>query len=197
MPQDVRQGQRRERLIEAALDRVGADGLAGLTVGSVATAAGLSKRYFYESFESLDELVGAALGQVFSRVGGAIESSGLDASAEARDVLDVAVRGALDVVEDPRAARLYLESAASPTAAAVRDAAVDALVEQLLGRVADSGRDLASVRLLGHLLVSGGTHVVALWLRGGLDLTRDELVDHLVDIGTTGAAWMDETARSR
>jgi AcrR family transcriptional regulator len=55
-----RQRNRRQRLVDAAFDLAGTHGAASLGVGDVCTAAGLTKRYFYESFGSIDDLGAAA-----------------------------------------------------------------------------------------------------------------------------------------
>lgn len=51
-----RRSDRRRRLVEAAYELTGTHGAASLGVGNVCAAAGLTKRYFYESFTSIDEL---------------------------------------------------------------------------------------------------------------------------------------------
>ena len=55
-----RRSDRRARLVEAAFAIAGTEGAGALGVGRVCLDAGLTKRYFYESFASIDEL-GAAV----------------------------------------------------------------------------------------------------------------------------------------
>ncbi|GAA1749410.1 TetR/AcrR family transcriptional regulator [Aeromicrobium alkaliterrae] len=187
VPEAERRTDRRDRLVAAALDLVGSDGVVALTVGSVCSQAGVAKRYFYESFASMDDLLSATLQEVFDRVGAAVASTSLEAGATARDLLVAAVGGAIDAMDDPRIARLYLESAGNAALLATRDRAVDGFVDQLLALVAGGGELRPSDQVTGHLLVSGATHVVALWLQGRLDLSRDELVAHMVDLGVQAA----------
>src|SRR5580700_8175693 len=52
---------RRRRLVEAAFGIAGTEGAGALGVGRVCLAAGLTKRYFYESFSSLTELQSAVV----------------------------------------------------------------------------------------------------------------------------------------
>lgn len=56
------------------------------------------------------------------------------------------------------------------------------LVDVLLGQVVQDPADVRA-RLAGHLLVAGATHVVAMWLRGELDLDEAAFVEHLVALG--------------
>lgn len=194
MPSGARREQRRARLLEAVLDVVGESGLGVLTVASVCACAGVGKRYFYESFASLDELVAGALQLVFEQVGRAVEDSGLKPDDPAEQLLEVAARSALSVMDDPRVARFYLESAGSPAGMAVREAAVGALTDQLLVRLVGTSPPRATARLLGHLLVAGTHHVVALWLRGESGVGREELVALLVGIGADAAERMRREA---
>src|ERR1700692_1678454 len=58
---DDRRSDRRNRLGGAAFGIAGTEGAAALGVGRVCLAAGLTKRYFYESFASLSELQSAVV----------------------------------------------------------------------------------------------------------------------------------------
>ena len=52
---DTRVARRRSALIDAGLDLLGADDVGAVTVRGVCRQAGLTARYFYESFESVDQ----------------------------------------------------------------------------------------------------------------------------------------------
>src|SRR6202790_295928 len=58
---DDRRLDRRNRLVRAAFEIAGSEGAGALGVGRVCVAAGLTKRYFYESFASLAELQSAVV----------------------------------------------------------------------------------------------------------------------------------------
>ncbi|GAB3668186.1 transcriptional regulator [Nocardioides korecus] len=180
---DERRQRRRDQLVSSTLDLVGESGVAGLTVAAVSTHAGLSKRYFYETFASLDEAVGVALQAVLDQVARDVEGSDLGPGAAPAEVIGAAVRAALTALEEPRAARLYVESAAVPAAHAIRERATQEFVDQVLRQVVGPSYADPRAQLLGHLLVSGTTHVATVWLRGELDLDRDELVGRLTAIG--------------
>src|SRR3954470_23258141 len=92
VPADERRAQRREVLIEAALDRLHADGIAGVSVRSVCTRARLTPRYFYESFADLDQLLLAAVDAVVDEVA----DRALAALAAAPHELPAQVRAAID-----------------------------------------------------------------------------------------------------
>jgi AcrR family transcriptional regulator len=56
LPVAERRAERRARFIEAAIVAFGRDGVAGTTTRSLCAEAGLTQRYFYESFASVEEL---------------------------------------------------------------------------------------------------------------------------------------------
>src|SRR5271165_7164259 len=58
---DDRRTERRNRLVRSAYEIAGTEGAGALGVGRVCLAAGLTKRYFYESFASLAELQSAVV----------------------------------------------------------------------------------------------------------------------------------------
>lgn len=55
-----RQQERRKKLVQAAVVLIGREGFAAVSIDDFCAEAGLTKRYFYESFASRDELLTAA-----------------------------------------------------------------------------------------------------------------------------------------
>ena len=181
---DDRRAQRRARLIEAGLDVLGEEGMADTTMTAVCARAGLTERYFYESFEGGREELLAA---VFDAVSQDVTSAVLGAVAEApEDLLERcrAAAGALidALTEDPRKARAYVEAIGSESLKRRRAATMRLyagfLAEQI--RVVYDLRDERhekSVALAATILVGGMSEAVMQWLDGTLELSRDELVD--------------------
>lgn len=190
LSQEERLADRRDRLREAALDLVHDKGVTELTIGAVCARASLAKRYFYETYTSMEELLSAAMQDVFDSISVAIDAAGNLGISDPRQVLTVAIEAVLDAMDDPRTARLYLESAASPALLATRDAAVDRYVDQLLGLMATTSADDVDAQLVAHLLVSGSTHVVAMWLRGALPIERNEFIERLLNLASTAVAGL-------
>lgn len=179
-----RRSARRERLVAAVLDLVAETGIGSLNVGAVCERASVSKRHFYESVDGLDQLTGEALTEVLAGVAQRIAAAGVG-SDEA--LLDTAVRAVLEVFEDPRVARLYLEAPGSRGLRDARDRAVAGFVTQLLGLLTGRSEQTATARLMAHVVVAGTTEVVTLWLRGELELDREQVVQCLVAIGLDAA----------
>jgi AcrR family transcriptional regulator len=63
-----RQAVRREQLVEAGLEVFGTTGYAGSSVKAICDQAGLTERYFYESFKSRDGLLFAVYESVATEV---------------------------------------------------------------------------------------------------------------------------------
>ena len=101
----------RERILEAAIDVLKADGYAGLTIAKVAAAAGESKplvAYHYGSKQGLVEACARSVAEI-------VTSAAVESVAEARTVEQV-IRGVVDGVDallerDARLARLYFDLA--------------------------------------------------------------------------------------
>lgn len=138
LTQDERRAQRRTRLIGAAIAVYGERGYRNASVKAVCEAAGLTERYFYESFANSDELLVAA----FNAVTWAVHRESIDAARGKRARRDK-VRAMLHAYfsalqREPRSARVFLVEirGVSP--------AVDAAYEAALRAVArDNARELA------------------------------------------------------
>jgi AcrR family transcriptional regulator len=178
-------GPRRQRLLEAAFALLGEHGVEGTTVRGVCARAELNARYFYESFDDLDALVGAVydeiMGEATRRSLVAIAAAPNRARDKTRAGLEAGIRY---VAKDPRRIRIVFREG-GPALARRRAA--------LVGRVAQLMADQASTFLgtprKDKLLVSstfvlagGISELVAAWQRGAVDLTLDELIDHATEL---------------
>lgn len=105
---DEREALRRERLLESGLDTFSDLGWASSTVQDICRAAGLSPRYFYELFDSREDLFLA----VTQRIADEVEATVLAAASKADDPLTtaVAVLSAIEdyFTDDPRTIRVAL-----------------------------------------------------------------------------------------
>ena len=69
---DARVSERRERFIRAGVRVIGAAGYRAATVRALCAEAGLSNRYFYESFDSTEALLMAVYRQLMGECQAAI-----------------------------------------------------------------------------------------------------------------------------
>jgi AcrR family transcriptional regulator len=179
-----RVAERRDALVQATFGLIAQDGCGQLRIERICREAGLNKRYFYESFDDVDAAVEAVMGWLAQQA--------IDATLAAMDTtrpLPESVHQGVEALvrhmtEDPRRARvLFGETPAAGAAArhraqavhqVVRAAAAQGRVVHHLGEAPDPLIDLA-----GTLLVGGTSQVVLDWFDGAIDLTEDELIEHL------------------
>lgn len=180
---DERRAIRRAQLIDAALDVVGDGGLAGMTMTAVCARAGLTERYFYESFRDLEDLLGAIHDASVQRMD---EEMFAALAAAPPDLLERcrAAAGAMIGVltEDPRQARLYAEAVGSASLADRRAQAVSAHAEVLAAQLRelrglDRPEQQAPLRLATLVLIGGLAEAILGWLDGTVEMTREMLIE--------------------
>ncbi len=103
---DVRRAERRDKLLAAALECFGTAGYHATSVRAICNAAGLTERYFYESFEQSEALLEGLYIQLTAKIEAdiiaAVDAARPDPVAMTRAALDVYYRSN----EDPRVARV-------------------------------------------------------------------------------------------
>lgn len=179
---DERAADRRERLVEAAITLLATRGEARTTMTAVCAEAGLTERYFYESFGSRDEVLIAALDSVSEEIArttlDAVSTSSGDPAARVRATIAAVVDF---VVAAPNKMRVaVVESNANATMRTRR--------HELLGTfaalVASEAREIFGDEtwpeprdhLQAVIFMAGLSELVASWLLGEIELTPDELV---------------------
>jgi AcrR family transcriptional regulator len=188
-----RRAHRRARLIEAGLEVLGERGWSGTTVRGVCAEAGLTERYFYESFADRDALLGAIFDRVAGEAAGAVvaavEAAPHDAEAKARAAIDAFVRL---VADDRRRARAMLvESLGNEALRERRQASARAFAELIgqRGRAFYGGDaiDAADAELTAMALVGALAELLVRWLDGSLAVSRERLVDHCTGLFVAAA----------
>jgi AcrR family transcriptional regulator len=185
---DERRAERRGRLVAAGTALLGADPDEGvsLTVRGACSEAGLTPRYFYESFGSVDELGTAVFEAVVEgaaqAVAEALAEAEADTTSRSRATVEAFVSFAID---DPRRARiLFVEGAASDLLRDQRAAALRAFAEL----AAAQGRDLYGevpgsdhlVETASFLIAGGMAELLLAFVRGELSSSREELIEDAV-----------------
>lgn len=188
---EERRAQRRQRLLDAALEIVGTQGWSAGTLRGICEQAKVGPRFFYESFADTDELLGALHGELLDTALGQALGAMAGAPVELRARTEVAFQAMIRyLTDDPRRARvLFSEAYGSETLMRRRFAAM----QRISATVLEASRELLALpaqheRVLNavSLLVSGGvTELVLGWLNGGLGLDRDELIAISVEFALT------------
>lgn len=110
--EEVRRAERRQRFIDAGLDVFGVRGYHNATVRSICASAGLTERYFYESFENSEDLLCSVYEFCVQRLRERVLSSLLvGAGGDVETMALTALKAFFAAMrEDPRIARiLFIE----------------------------------------------------------------------------------------
>jgi AcrR family transcriptional regulator len=179
---EERAAARRARLLEAAL-AVWADPDTRTTMTAVCAEAGLSERYFYESFPGLDALLEAVMNDIAAEIEetsrAAADEAGEDPAARVR----ASVRAFVQLlIDDPRKGRVAIvESVAVPKLRQRRTELLRHLAHQAAlearARLGPSDRSENEDETAGLLFIGGMAELVTAWLDGALTASADEIVD--------------------
>src|ERR1700733_6254619 len=172
VPIEDRQALRRDELVAAGVTLLGGEGGPGLTVRAVCREAGLTERYFYESFSDRDEFVRAVYDDVCTRAMAALLSASTPREAVERFV-------ALMVDDPVRGRVLLLAPAVEPVL--VRSGAqwmpnfID-LLQDKLTQIGDPVRQ----KMIATSLIGGLSALFTASLDGKMAATREQFIDYCV-----------------
>ncbi|MEV0061135.1 TetR/AcrR family transcriptional regulator [Nocardia sp. NPDC050718] len=185
---ETRREQRRKDLIDACLDLVDESGVGAVTAEAISARAGLSKRYFYESFRDRDAILIAAIDSVLGPMGTELRQELARCGSTDERVERVARVLVRTFTADRRVAALYTSAPGNSALAARRREMIDeftpTLVRDVLRADPDDPRALATTLLM----VAGTTEVLDRWLRGDLALDEAEFIRTLTALGRRLAA---------
>ena len=154
-----------------------------MTMTEVCARAGLTERYFYESFRNLDDLLVAIFDDFSVLTHEAIDAALQQAPPDLFERCRAAAGALIDsLTEDPRKARAYVEAIGSTPLRERREATMRAyaevLAEQMRSLSGLGGEHQKTPLLLATTMLVGGlAEAVSEWLNGTIALSRDELVD--------------------
>ncbi|WP_280442318.1 TetR/AcrR family transcriptional regulator [Nocardia brasiliensis] len=196
-----RREDRRRRLIDAALDIVGTQGLSALTVRGVCEQAKVGPRFFYEAFPDLDVLAAELLLEVQEAALERARAAIADTAGTPADRIRAGVAALIiEVTDDPRRAQIIFAQAYGSEAlmrsrfAGMRRVA-DVIIEQTrLVLALPAGQDTA-VAATTQLITGGAAELVLVWLDGGLDVDRDGLIDLIADFAIAMVMRLPDVAQ--
>jgi AcrR family transcriptional regulator len=178
MSQDERRAQRRSQLIAAAIEVYGERGYRQATVKAVCEAAGLTERYFYESFANSEDLLIASYNAVTYSVFGQIRQSGAAGSATRAERARAMLRAYFSALQGaPRSARVFLVEIRGVSRAV--DKAFDASLRRIGEEVARIAGPEAGEPdpLLQAGVVGGVIHIALRWIEDGYTPDIDSVTD--------------------
>lgn len=182
-----RSAVRRARLVDATV-AVLAGGESRTTMTAICAQAGLTERYFYESFASRDDALVAALDAVSDEIAATAVRAVADASGDpaARVRAAIAAFVGLVVAEPDKGRVAVIESTANPALRARRHLLLGGFADLMAREAAALYGDRAwppdRARVHGLVFVAGFAELVASWLTDEGELTADELIAMASDL---------------
>ncbi|HZZ52395.1 MAG TPA: TetR/AcrR family transcriptional regulator [Pseudonocardia sp.] len=181
-----RTARRREQLVAATLELMATEGAAAVTMRGVCRAAGLSERYFYESFTDRGALLITVLESVVlparDRLAAAVASAPPDPADAIRHGVAVFTRY---LTEDPRRGRiLFVESQAAPELARRGGELVGEFTTIIAGTLgARAGAaDPADIEINARAVFGALAFVYQSWLARHPHVDPDRLTEHLSQV---------------
>ncbi|WP_104107115.1 TetR/AcrR family transcriptional regulator [Nocardioides sp. 616] len=174
---------RRERLVAATIATLAGGGEPGTTMTAICAEAGLTERYFYESFRNRDEAMVAALDSVATEMTAAALSALTEHAGDPSRQVRAAITAVVDLIGDsPAKGRVAVVESTGTAALRARRHQLLAGFAELVGDEAQHVFGAAAwpperARLHGLLFAAGFAEVLASWLGEELPLSRAELVD--------------------
>jgi AcrR family transcriptional regulator len=180
VPLEDRQALRRDELVAAGVQLLGQESGPAVTVRAVCRAAGLTERYFYESFADRNEFVRAVYDDVCARAMSTLMSATTPREAVERFV-------AL-MVDDPVRGRVLLlapevEPVLVRSGAEWMPSFID-LLQRKLSQIGDPVRQ----NMIATSLIGGLTALFTAYLGGRLAATREQFIDYCVEMLLSRAA---------
>ncbi len=182
MTAEQRLVDRRRRLLEATLEVWGRDGGPKVTMTRVCAEAGLTERYFYESFDSLDTALVAVMDDIAAQISDAsVAALGSTAGGPTERVRAGIGAFVQILTDDPRKGRVAIVESVSIDALRPHRAE---LLRQFAELSAREARELygaeawseAEGRLAATMFIGGVAELVTAWIEGTIEATPADIV---------------------
>lgn len=183
---EQRKAQRRQQLIDAAVRVYGENGYRHSGVKQVCDAAGLTQRYFYESFAHSDELLIASYEQTARWLRednmAAAEAAGTDPVVRSRAMLLAYFQR---LKENPTMARLLLIEirGISPAVDEAIEKALEATSDDIARLLARPGQRFNGLLQAG--ILGGVIHIALHWMANGYRTPVDVVTDTALKLGVS------------
>lgn len=184
VPLTDRRTERRALLVKAAFALFGESGELAVTVRSVCRESELNSRYFYESFASTDELLGAVYDHVVMQLGDAVGTAMAAAGDDRHARIRAGIRELLAFCsKEPRRGQLLFTDARANSVLTERRWATQEVLYRLVVREdsrLDADTDTIAAKVAAALFTGAMAELVTQWLLGTLGTDLDAVTDYTV-----------------
>ncbi len=183
---EERRAERWRRLIDAAVKVYGERGYRNSTVKAVCDVAGLTERYFYESFSNSEDLLCACFQEAADSLLMRVRRAGLQTGGAPIERVRAGVLEYLvHLQKEPAGARVFLIEMSSVSARA--DALVSTSLDRFAALLVDfltsgSGPHIEPPQLLLRGAIGGGLHVAQAWTERGYAEPIGSVADTILQI---------------
>ena len=187
---DVRRATRRAQLVDAGLELLARRGWDATTVTAICEQARLTPRYFYENFNSLDELLVAIFDEISSEVAEQVAAD-LSAARTIEDVIRASISAWITVTRaDDRKGRVaFVEALGSDTLMRRRLDAMRDFAELLTVHAHDLGHGPRDTSQMAGLVVAGGlVEAMIAWVEGRVEYSAEQFIEEYTRVGTAAFA---------
>lgn len=185
---EERAQDRRARLVGATMSLLAAHGEAGTTMTAICAEAGLTERYFYESFPHREDALLAALDHVCERIA-RITRAAIEATPGSPEERVHAVMAAFVglVSREPTLGMVAtVQSSATPRLRARRHELIGTFADLVAREAAELYGEQAwpaeRARLQGMVYIAGFAELVGSWLTGEVELSAEQLTATASDL---------------
>ncbi len=185
---EERARDRRARLVEATIALLAEHGEGGTTMTAICARAGLTERYFYESFAHREDALLAALDHVREQIAAAARAVTAHTPGSPEERVSAVMESFVDLVSHDPALGLVavVHSTASPSLRARRHELIRRFADLVAREAAELYGDEAwpdeRARLQGMVYVAGFSELVAAWLTGEVELSTEQLTEMASDL---------------
>jgi AcrR family transcriptional regulator len=188
---EQRIAERRRKLIEAGMNLFGAGDSASVRVKDVVVEAGLTERYFYESFSDLGALFDAVLELTMDTIENDVNAVVLKAADDGFARVASALRASVETLAaDPRMIRIvFVEALGNGGRANARRHEILIRAAQNFftwsgtgAGVGDFSSSPVESRMKAFAMSGAASELLISWAEGLLDISSDELADFLVGL---------------
>ncbi|MDT5336055.1 MAG: hypothetical protein QOD90_1560 [Mycobacterium sp.] len=180
-----RVAERRRRLLDAGLELLGGvENPPDLTVRAVCAEAGVTARYFYESFTDKDDLVAAVVDRVIADIAATTQAAVTAAPREEQNRAGIANLVRV-IADDSRVGRLLFNARLSNPVLARKRVELGSIFALLSGEHVETAYRLPQkdwVKAVAHFVVGGVGQTISAWVSGDIGMTQAQLVDQLTRI---------------
>lgn len=194
--------ERKDKFIESGLEIFGTVGYARSTIKGICQHAGLTERYFYESFQSKEELLSAVYQRLISEIEhdaeSIIKTQGMSTTQKAYESLKMFY---VHFLNDPRKARvqLYEVLGVSPRVDQEYQSAMSKLANWVALLVREIFPDIDPERLQNSVIPTAAAgaiiEVADKWVIDGLKKPVDDIVTELIDVFKAVGFYLEQNKK--